>query len=230
MNRNTLIFASMLVLCLALPACCSVPETGKASQGNVNGTVRDDPSASVTVRPDLHPMPVAFVATLLDPGYSATRDILLKTHNLDEPRSEVVCVFSYHGPQSDIFQGYGNITGNGEDFYHRFASSRPFADLLNYMAAHPNVFFDHSEFLGAPPNEYQLPEGAEEFFELRAHDGCGDNCDYAVAKGLVPGEPGTTELQHVFEQLRAWRNELLQHPGTGLEGALEQGGQGLQGQ
>ena len=151
------------------------------------------------------PMPVEILENISDPDYSWSWGISYRRVDPTILWSELV-----YEPED------GSLScTDGVRYSYVFPSAQAFMDLVDYIAERPDTFFDYSEFEGAPPGEYILPEGCEEHFcfGVRMYGRPGDDRhDYCIAKGIVPGEPVPEEIQYVIDELRNLREELLQHP------------------
>jgi hypothetical protein len=201
-----------LLSCSANSEVNSVPCDGRVLNDN-------SPKNSTTVLSGDYPMPVELAANINTPGSHPLFQIGFYTFNLEQPPVDMFCNLYYH---IDELDGRGEVLRppppyDVEVYEYVFPSGQVFTDLVEYMADNPDIFFDYSEFEGQPSGTFAFPEGTSEGFylSLRAaypNPVTGNDDDYTIAKGIVPGQPSVAEIEYVIDQLRDLRDELLEHP------------------
>jgi len=219
MKTTTYLTLLLLAICLLAGYACSKTQA-PGPRGNLSQTpAGEGDKTQLTYKKSVkRPLQFDLITNIRDTASSITVwDFTFATFDPDVPSSRMTCTFSYRTkPQPYLLSG-GDMTGDngGRSFNYKFPSPQPFLDIVDYMAAYPEIFFDHSEFAGAPEGRYELPEGTQEYFIFGARTGYIDE-DIPIAsvivKGITPGQTTAPEVEHVIEQLRILRDELTKHP------------------
>ena len=183
-----------------------------AQTKNLEKSLVNLPSSAGSMGGTWEPLPSSYLSEIGNPEKYLDWTLAMYGYDTSTPPKYVYTNVTLSNEQGILF-GAADIPGSDDSFYHTFPSNQAFIDLIGYMYQHQDIFFDYSEFNGAPPGEFILPQGAEEYFQLTlaGYDVYGH--DYCIAKGLVNGGPNPPEIEYVFNEIKTeFLNEILLHP------------------
>jgi hypothetical protein len=138
--------------------------------------------------PEWAPMPANYLDYVTDDSFALDWHFTLEGSDRSEPPQRILLGVSYyHGGVPEIAHLHGSVTINGSGFASDFPTAEPFLEIVDYLQAHEDVFFDHSEFSfqDIPMGWARFAQQAnpqKEFFTFHVDPLDGNNTAYAICK------------------------------------------------
>jgi len=159
------------------------------------------------------PLPAGLISDIqnLDPDLELK--IRFNDYESSNPEANLTMWLQY-----DRVSGKVVALGDRRDFSaqyaYTFTSTQGFIDLVDYILAHQDVFFNYEEFNPSRPGWVFPPEDANESFQLMLLNYSIAHVyhDYCIFKSISPSNP-VPEIQYVIDTLKTqFKDVLLQHP------------------